>query len=101
MTDVPPTPPATLSRAREIALKAGLRYVYTGNVHDTEGGTTFCPGCREPLIVRDWYRIDEYRLTPDGHCPKCGNAIAGRFGAFGHPFGNRRIPVDMHRGSRP
>ena len=101
MTDVPPTPPATLSRAREIALRAGLRYVYTGNVHDTEGGTTFCPGCREPLIVRDWYRIDEYRLTPDGHCPKCGSAIAGRFGAFSHPFGNRRIPVDMHRGSRP
>ncbi|MDP3583718.1 MAG: AmmeMemoRadiSam system radical SAM enzyme [Thiobacillus sp.] len=100
MTDVPPTPPATLTRAREIALKAGLHYVYTGNVHDTTGGTTFCPGCHTPLIVRDWYRIDDYRLTPDGHCSQCGSAIAGRFGVFSHPFGNRRIPIAMHREHR-
>jgi pyruvate formate lyase activating enzyme len=101
MLDVPPTPAATLTRARDIALKAGLNYVYTGNVHDTTGGTTFCPSCHEPLIVRDWYRIDDYKLTPDGHCPHCGSAIAGRFGAFSHPFGNRRIPVAMHRDHRP
>jgi len=56
MTDVPPTPASTLTRARDIALKAGLHYVYTGNVHDTTGGTTFCPSCHEALIVRDWYR---------------------------------------------
>jgi pyruvate formate lyase activating enzyme len=97
MMDVPPTPPATLTRARDIALKAGLHYVYTGNVHDTTGGTTFCPSCHEALIVRDWYRIDHYSVTPDGHCPHCGAAIAGRFGAFSHPFGNRRIPIAMHR----
>lgn len=97
MLDVPETPPATLTRAREIAMKTGLRYVYTGNVHDVTGGTTFCPTCHEGLIVRDWYRIDDYMLTPDGHCPHCGTAIAGRFGVFGHPFGNRRIPVAMHR----
>jgi pyruvate formate lyase activating enzyme len=101
MLDVPPTPAATLTRARDIALKAGLNYVYTGNVHDTTGGTTFCPSCHEPLIVRDWYCIDDYKLTPDGHCPHCGSAIAGRFGAFRHPFGNRRIPVAMHRDHRP
>ncbi len=96
MRDVPPTPASTLSRARDIALKAGLHYVYTGNVHDTPGGTTFCPGCHEPLIVRDWYRIDRYGLTPDGHCPHCGSTVAGQFGAFAHPFGNRRIPVALH-----
>jgi len=100
MTDVPPTPPATLTRARDIALKAGLNYVYTGNVHDVSGGTTSCPSCHEALIVRDWYRIDDYRITPDGRCPHCGTAIAGRFGAFAHPFGNRRIPVAMHRADR-
>jgi len=101
MRDVPPTPVSTLSRARDIALKAGLHYVYTGNVHDTAGGTTSCPACHEALIVRDWYRIDAYTLTPDGHCPYCGSAIAGRFGTFSHPFGNRRIPVAMHREGRP
>ena len=99
MQDVPPTPAATLTRARDIALKAGLHYVYTGNVHDTTGGTTSCPGCHEPLIVRDWYRIEQYSLTPEGHCPHCGTGIAGRFGVFSHPFGNRRIPVAMHRGT--
>jgi pyruvate formate lyase activating enzyme len=101
MRDIPPTPASTLTRARDIALKTGLHYVYTGNVHDTTGGTTFCPGCHEPLIVRDWYRIDDYQLTPDGHCPHCGAAVAGRFGAFSHPFGNRRIPVALHRGEQP
>jgi pyruvate formate lyase activating enzyme len=100
MMDVPATPTATLTRARAIALKAGLHYVYTGNVHDVTGGTTFCPGCGKPLIVRDWYRIDDYQLTPDGHCSHCGSAIAGRFGAFSHPFGNRRIPVALHRSHR-
>lgn len=101
MQDVPPTPAATLTRARDIALKAGLHYVYTGNVHDTTGGTTACPSCHEPLIVRDWYRIDHYSLTVDGQCPHCGTAIAGKFGAFSHPFGNRRIPIAMHREHRP
>ena len=93
MMDIPPTPPRTLNRAREIALKTGLQYVYTGNVHDTRGGTTHCPHCRAALIVRDWYRIDRYRVTPDGHCPECGAAVAGRYERFTHAFGNRRIPI--------
>ena len=100
MMDVPPTPASTLTRARRIALDAGLHYVYTGNVHDTTGGTTACPSCHTPLIERDWYQINQYRVTSDGRCPQCGTAIAGRFGVFGTPFGNRRIPVAMHRGTR-
>jgi pyruvate formate lyase activating enzyme len=93
MTDIPATPAQTLSRARAIALQAGLHYVYTGNVHDTDGGTTYCPSCRAPLIVRDWYRIDDYRLTSDGHCPDCQTPIAGYFEKFTRQFGNRRIPI--------
>ncbi|MGU7772741.1 AmmeMemoRadiSam system radical SAM enzyme [Burkholderia sp. MR1-5-21] len=93
MTDIAPTPPATLSRAREIALSEGLRYVYTGNVHDVEGDTTFCPRCGAALIVRDWHRIDDYRLTADGACPACRMPVAGRFEKFGLPFGRRRIPI--------
>jgi pyruvate formate lyase activating enzyme len=97
LTDVPGTPASTLARAREIGLRAGLHYVYTGNVHDTRGGTTHCPGCRAPLIVRDWYRIDDYRLTPDGRCPDCSTGIAGRFDDFtlAEQFGSRRIPVAL------
>jgi pyruvate formate lyase activating enzyme len=93
MTDVPATPAATLTRAREIAQLAGLNYVYTGNVHDARGGSTYCPSCGKPLIVRDWYRIDGYHLDEQGACAHCGTRIAGRFGRFTRPFGPRRIPV--------
>jgi pyruvate formate lyase activating enzyme len=95
MLDLPPTPAATLRRARSIALAEGLRHVYTGNVHDREGDTTFCPGCKAPVVERDWYRIESYRLTPDGHCPDCGTAIAGRWQSFDirRQFGPRRIPL--------
>ena len=95
MTDTPPTPPATLIRARQIGIGEGLRYVYTGNVHDTTGGTTFCPSCAEALVVRDWHRIEDYRLTPEGKCPGCGTAIPGRFELFDkrRQFGRKRIAV--------
>jgi pyruvate formate lyase activating enzyme len=95
MTELPPTPSATLSRARHIALDAGLHYVYTGNVHDPEGGTTYCPSCQHATIVRDWYDIRHYDLTPQGCCPICGSLIAGHFGTLGRPFGRHSIPVHM------
>lgn len=93
MPDVPATPVATLRRARDIALGEGLHYVFTGNVHDERGGTTFCPSCSAALIVRDWYRIEEYRVTAEGKCPNCGAGIAGRYGEFNGQFGPRRIPI--------
>ena len=95
MTDVPATPMATLLRSRDIARSHGLRYVYMGNVHDREGGSTYCPDCGDALIVRDWYRILDYRLEEDGGCSKCGSKIAGRFGPFDikRAFGPKRIPV--------
>jgi pyruvate formate lyase activating enzyme len=95
MLDVPATPVATLVRARNIALMAGLHYVYTGNVHNIEGDTTFCPDCQAPLIVRDWYLIKKYRLTVDGHCPDCGAPVAGRFASKSEHFGRQRIPVTI------
>ena len=95
MRDVPATPPETLTRAREIARRAGLRYVYTGNVHDEEGASTYCPSCARPVIVRDWYDIREYRLSAEGACLHCGARLAGRYQAFGTPFGSRRIPVRL------
>jgi pyruvate formate lyase activating enzyme len=95
MTDVAATPPATLTRARAIALRAGLRYVYTGNVHDASGGTTHCPSCGAAAIVRDWYSINLYRVSESGACLSCGAALAGRYRKFGKPFGPRRIPVRL------
>lgn len=93
MLDIPPTPPATLTRARRIGLSNGLKHVYTGNVHDTEGGTTSCPACGTAVIVRDWYRILHYRLDEHGRCKNCATAMTGRFGARVGTFGPRRIPV--------
>ena len=99
MLDVAPTPPATLTRARAIALGNGLHHVYTGNVHYIEGGTTFCPTCHEALVQRDWYAVLSCRIETCGDargtCPHCGTPIAGRFGAFTGGFGRRRIPVRM------
>ena len=95
VTDVPATPKATLRRARDIALRAGLHYVYTGNVHDRDGGTTFCPGCAKPLIVRDWHEIERYELTPEGRCRHCGTPVPGRFEAFRGQQSRGRIPVRM------
>ncbi len=95
MADVPPTPPATLTRAREIALGNGVRYAYTGNVRDTVGGSTCCHGCGHRLIGRDWYALREYRLSADGRCRNCGTACAGRFMAAPGTWGSRRQPVRL------
>ena len=95
MLDTPPTPPATLTRARRIALANGLRYVYTGNVHDEAGGSTRCPGCGEVVIGRDWYTLTAWHLTDDGRCTACGTAIPGRFDGPPGRWGARRRPVRL------
>jgi pyruvate formate lyase activating enzyme len=93
----PPTPPATLTRARGIAMRNGLRYVYTGNVHDRTGGSTWCHGCGTLLIERDWYELGRWGLTPEGCCAKCGAKIPGVFAAQPGTWGARRMPVRLHR----
>ena len=95
MLDVPPTPPATLTMARRLAMADGLRHVYTGNVHDTTGGTTLCPSCGAALVVRDWYRIEAYRLTGDGRCAACSERIAGVFEGPPGEWGARRRPIHL------
>jgi len=97
MTDVPPTPPSTLLRAREIALEMGLNYVYVGNVHDPHADSTWCPACGSRVIERDWYVLGEWRLTRSGRCAHCGRAIAGVFEAHPGDWGAKRLPVNMKK----
>jgi pyruvate formate lyase activating enzyme len=91
MLDRAPTPPLALSRARDIARAEGLRYVYTGNVRDPEGQTTWCPGCGAAVIERDWFAIRASRMRGN-RCAACGAVIAGVFeGPIGTASGRRRI----------
>ncbi|MFW6257901.1 MAG: AmmeMemoRadiSam system radical SAM enzyme [Halochromatium sp.] len=83
MRDIPPTPPSTLSRARRIARAQGVRYAYTGNVRDPEGGSTWCHACGHRLIERDGYRLGHWGLTEAGACERCGTRCAGVFEAPG------------------
>ncbi len=95
MLDKPPTPPATLKRAREIALSKGLKYVYTGNVHDPEGSSTYCPNCGDLLIERDWYHLGVYHLKNRNQCAKCGSVCAGYFDERPGDWGAKRLPVRL------
>jgi pyruvate formate lyase activating enzyme len=92
MNDIPATPPATLRKARRIALNNGVRYAYVGNVSDPEGDSTSCPRCGEIVIGRDWYEMEAYRMR-DGACAGCGAEIAGRFEDKPGAWGRNRLPV--------
>ena len=94
MREVPPTPRATLRRARAIAKDAGIHHVYTGNVHDREGDTTYCAGCGTALITRDWYEVIAWNLD-DGACPKCGVRCAGVLEPAPGTWGARSLSVKM------
>ncbi|MBV8147284.1 MAG: AmmeMemoRadiSam system radical SAM enzyme [Gammaproteobacteria bacterium] len=95
MLDRPRTPPATLTRARRIALANGLHFVYTGNVHDVAGGSTHCPGCGACVIERDWYQLLSWKLTNSGACDRCGTQISGRFAGAPGKWGARRVAVRL------
>jgi pyruvate formate lyase activating enzyme len=94
MMDVPHTPAATLTRAREIAIKNGVRYAYTGNIHDEAGGSTYCHQCGMKLIGRDWYTITAWNLV-DGRCPQCHAPLPGHFTAQHGSWGSQRLPVRL------
>jgi len=95
MMDVPKTSFETLQQARDIALSNGLHYVYTGNVHDKAGESTYCHHCGEMLIGRDWYQLSEWNLTPLGRCRFCDTACAGHFEAQAGTWGAQRQPVNL------
>jgi pyruvate formate lyase activating enzyme len=97
MRDIAPTPHETLTRARAIALANGVRYAYTGNVHDSAGSSTFCHACDALLIERDWYVLGRWGLDANGCCASCGTALAGHFEAQPGRFGARRIPISINR----
>ena len=95
MLDHPPTAPKTLIRARDIALKNGVRYAYVGNVHNKRADSTYCHGCGEVLIGRDWYVLSEWNLTADGACNRCGAQCAGVFDGPPGDWGAKRQPVRL------
>ena len=95
MKDVPSTSSETLARARGIALKNGIHYAYTGNIHDEEGQSTYCHSCKAKLIGRDWYRLSTWGLTADGHCKACGIRCAGFFRGPPGEWGSKRLPVQL------
>ncbi len=100
MMDTPPTPPETLTRARRIAIDNGLNYVYTGNVHDETGGSTYCPKCRKRVIGRNWFVITEWNLRDDGSCRFCEYPCAGIFRGPPGAWGARRQPVLLRQGAK-
>jgi len=93
MQDTPMTPAATLKRARGIAARAGLRYVYTGNIHDEAGQSTYCHGCGARLIGRDGYRITSWALDDRGRCSACRLSVPGVFEPDPGKWGQHRAPM--------
>jgi pyruvate formate lyase activating enzyme len=100
MLDLPPTPPGTLTRARRIARQNGVRYAYTGNVHDAAGGSTYCHQCGQQLIGRDGYVLTAWQLTADGRCPCCRAACPGVFARLPGTWGAKRRLVHLTSFSR-
>ena len=99
MMEVPPTPPETLDRARRIASSNGVRYAYTGNVHDGDGQSTYCHSCGEKVIERDWYELGHWGLDDTGHCTSCGTQVPGVFDGPPGGWGSKRIPVMLRSGN--
>jgi pyruvate formate lyase activating enzyme len=93
MGDRAPTPVATLEAARSIAQSLGLRYVYTGNIHDEAGQSTYCHVCGSRVIGRNWYDITLWNLSDDGRCESCGTPCAGIFAGACGAWGGRRRPL--------
>ena len=95
LMDAQRTPISTLQRSREIAMKNGVRYAYTGNVHDKAGDSTYCHSCGVRLIERDWYVLGEWNLDSSGCCKRCGTQCAGVFESGHGDWGSKRQTVRL------
>jgi pyruvate formate lyase activating enzyme len=95
MLDTPPTPLATLLKARGIALKNGVRYAYIGNAHHKAADSTYCHVCGALLIGRDWYQLSEWQLDSHGSCSACGTPCAGHFAEKPGNWGAKRMAVKI------
>ena len=87
--------PSISAYRRRQALAAGLHYVYTGNIHDTAGQSTYCASCGELLIERGWYELGAWQLDERGQCRGCGARLAGRFEPKPGRWGSKRRPLVM------
>lgn len=94
MLGKPATSPKTVQGAKKIAHKNGVKFVYTGNIHDAEGGSTFCPQCKTLLIERDWYQLGQWHMNK-GKCANCGQTIAGVFADKPEHWGRKRVPIKI------
>jgi pyruvate formate lyase activating enzyme len=95
LRDVPATPPETLLRARRQAQAAGLRFVYTGNIRDAAGQSSYCASCKAVCIARDGYRVNGFELDDGAACKRCGAVLPGHFDRAPGHFGPRRIPLTI------
>jgi len=95
MMDKDRTPEDTVKRARRIAIKNGIRYAYTGNLHDPEGSSTFCHECHAELIGRNWFELSTWNLSDQGDCRFCGAVCAGSFEGKPGTWGRKRLPIRL------
>ncbi len=100
MLDRPRTPHETLLAAHDVGKRAGLQYVYVGNVNDLKHQSTYCPRCKNVVIERDWYQLGDYHLR-GSECRHCGHPIPGRFGSSPGQWGRKRMPVQISRFASP
>lgn len=99
MRDRANTPHATLLGAYDLARRAGLKFVYTGNVDDVSHQSTYCPHCTKLLIERNWYDLGAYHMKGD-RCGHCGGHVAGRYDERPGTWGRRRLPIEIARYAR-
>ena len=91
MMNLLPTSQETLNRAQSIALLAGIRFAYIGNVYDRQRESTYCPNCGQLLIERNWFELGEYNLVGN-RCQFCASVIPGVFEEQRARLGKKAAP---------